>query len=372
MKMDCTFSRAEMAAALARLSGVLPTRSVLPVAYCVRFSPSEDGESVRMETTDMDRHAEASVRLSEPCEGFAPVCVPLATLLAFARAYAGVSARLVEGAGGGLMAFSSGGSKANLPTIPGREFPNIATEEGFAHVGGGPSAAFKDALSRVAYAQAIGTEKPACLGVNVGQNGTGFVAVATNGHVAAKEVVAGWKSTMEPATLPTHAVNALLRFLPDEGNISLYTSDSRVRLVTECCGAFLSGTLEQRFPYVDQVIPKDNPIIVRINREALLSAIKRVKLVVEDKDTHRTTYEVSGTGIAIHAESESGSADEFVAADVTGASLRIGFNANYVTDMLNSLSGETVIAEMKEPHYPTLWRTEQGEGVRVLMPLNLS
>src|ERR1700755_3322366 len=93
--MNLVFARAEMATALGRLASLLPSRTTLPVLNYVKITASEDGQSVKVEATDLSRHAELTVRLSESCASFLPLCLPLGTLLSVAKAYPGVSAKMV-------------------------------------------------------------------------------------------------------------------------------------------------------------------------------------------------------------------------------------------------------------------------------------
>lgn len=370
--IDCTFPRAEMAAALGRLASVLPTRTTLPVLSNVRISPSDDGESLRLEATDMDRRAEAAVPLSEACESFAPVCLPLALLLSMMVKYPGVQARLL--AKGDMVTLSSGASRGAIPALPGGEFPELWMGEGddFRAVGGGDGAALKLALSRVTHAKSEELARALLCGVHLASNGSGMVAVACDGPQLSREGAFGWETEMEPVTIANAGVDALLKFFPGEGPLKLEASQQRLRF-SNPDASLIVPTLDIPYPNYEQVIPKDGDIFVTVERVALIAALQRISLVFASNgdDLTRTVFDFSGDGISLHAASEAGEADEAVPAEVVGGPLRIGLGARLVLNALNSLPGETVTVELKAPERATIWRCEGEDGLRLVMPLRL-
>lgn len=368
--MNLTFARADMASALGRLVALIPTRSTLPVATYARITPLADGESVRVEATDLSRHGEITMRLSEPCMAFSPLCLPLGTLLGAAKDFPGVSATMKVA--GDMVVFASAGSRVKLPTIPGEEFPHMRFEDlSFEDAGGGPAGPFLLALHRVSHAICTEYAKPALLGVNFRGDGDGVVVAALDGPRIAKEIVRGWDATPTPHTIPTDGVRALLNFFPPSASLALRTSDSRLRFSDDDGATLTLPTLDEPFPNIDVAIPKDSRIIVRADRSALLAAVRRAKMVLPTNGAGRLIFTVSSDGLSLHAESEVGVADEDVAADAEGGGLRIGLNVGFVIDALTSFAGEQVIAEMSAPERAVLWREPDGDGVRVLAPLRL-
>lgn len=369
MNLDCTLNRADLVAALTRLSGVIPMRTVLPVFQCVRLSRVSTG--LRIEATDGDRHAEIPLLLAEEVPEFEPLCVPLTTLLGFVKSY-GVEVRLT-GVDGGVR-LSSGSSKAVLPAIPNQEWPAMRLEESeFVEAGIGPAPSLKVALGAVSYAICSEVAHPALMGVSFGRNGAGFVAVATNRHVVAKERLSEWEGTLEPATIPGHAASALLRFLPDDGTVTILSSGTRLRFVHDTAGTFTTGTLADPFPaaIIEQALAQSFGIRMKVGRTDLLAAIQRARLVLRSDQLTTTAFTVSASGLDIHAEGDLGVVDETVAADVEcgGDGLRIGLSGDYVAETLSSLTSDTVSLALDHPNKPALW--SDGGSTRAVFPLRL-
>jgi len=369
--LSCTFSRASMAKALDRLAALLPARTTLPALSCVRVSHVDGGMALRLEATDLSRHGDTSVALAEQCEPFAAFCLPLKRLLSVAKEYPGVLATLKGDKDSAV--FSAGGSRIKLPSMPGTEFPlmDFAGVE-WTPAGEGGAGSLRAALSLVSHA--IGTEiaKPAMIGVSLGNNGKGMLAVALDGPRLAKEFVSGWEATAGPATIPTEGVRALLNFFPVDTRLSLQASEGRMRFSDEDGGTLTVSTLDSPYPNYEQVIPRDCDIVARVSREALLSALRRVRLAFGGDDTlKRAAFTFGVEGILIHAETTEGVADDAVPADVDGREIRIGFSTTYMAELLSSLSAETVTVELKQPERATVWREEGSAGLRLLMPLRL-
>lgn len=372
--LDCVVSRQALSTALARLSGVVPTRTVIPVYQCLRISGGDGG--LRLEATDGDRHAEVSVGLADGDDDFEPVCASLATLLAFVKSCGGVEMALTVKERGLLV--STGSSKATLPMIPDSEWPTMRLDgTDFVDVAAGPALALKTALSLVEYAISTEITKPAFLGVNFGRRGSGIFTTATDAHVIARERVDAWEGEMEPVTIPSAAVYGLLRFLPDDGEMRVLASQTRLRFVHEA-GTFTTGTLSDPFPeIVERALQEGGHAnVVKVDRAALLAGVRRVAMVLREELLPRTVWTLAdGALLSLRAETELGTAEEEVAADVEcAADLLIGFSATRVAETLNSLSADTVRIAMKGPRNGTFWSNdgENAGSVRVLWPLNLN
>lgn len=369
--IDCTFARAELAAALGRLAGVLPQRTTLPVLETCRITWLESGERVRIEATDASRHAEVTLSLAEPSAEFPPFCVSLSTLLGAAGAFPGVVATLTGEQN--AVVFAAAASKVKMPTIPADEFPNLRfNETAFVDAGGGDAATLRLALSRVAYAMCAAVSNPALKGVFVSANGKRLVAVACDRHCLSKEYAEGWDiAEMAPATIPAFGVTSLCSFFPGGGHLSLRAGETRLRFTNEAGDTLTLPTLDDPYPNVEQIIPRDSDIEIRVDRAALFSAAKRVGLVLRNVGIGRVVTTVGSGHITFLAKSEIGTAEESVPAEISGDTLRIGFNVRFLIDTLSSLSGETVVAEMKAPERATIWREPNGHGMRLIMPLRL-
>lgn len=280
--VDCTFPREEMASALARLAGVIPSRTTLPVLSCVRVAATDDCSTLVLEATDHSQHAETRVELAERCEAFDPFCLPLDAFLGVAKAQRGVSGRLL--AKGDAVELSSAGSKSRMGVVPAREFPSLAfLGETFADVGNVPAEAMREAFAAVRYAIFTeNTTKPALMGVRLETEEGRLLAVACNGPALAKEIICEFSETFKAATIPTSSVGAFFRMFPNGADVLVSRTDERVRF-TGAGGTLTLPTLDSPFPDWRPVVPINAPITAQVERAALLDAVSRLQLVHRER-----------------------------------------------------------------------------------------
>ena len=69
---------------------------------------------------------------------------------------------------------------------------------------------------------------------------------------------------------------------------------------------------------------------------------------------------------------DNGTAAEEVPADYRAEAMEIGFNANYLKDILHQIDGDTVELHLADPGAPTLIRQdEKSPALYVLMPMRV-
>jgi DNA polymerase-3 subunit beta len=134
--------------------------------------------------------------------------------------------------------------------------------------------------------------------------------------------------------------------------------------------------LEGTFPKYEQVMPKESPKRLVVNREALLTACRRVSHV-SDSLSHQMTLSLGTKAITVKAESaEQGEVRDEVPAEYEGEQMEIGFNAAFVMEILKALESERVVFRLNTPVSAGLVEPEQApEGEKhlyLIMPLRLA
>lgn len=130
---------------------------------------------------------------------------------------------------------------------------------------------------------------------------------------------------------------------------------------------FLNGT----FPDYNRVIPRSNTNILTVDRVAFLNAVRRVGIFVE-VDGGLEKFRISSDNILIKSNDPSlcTSAREQVPCSYTGTDLTIGFNAVYLTEILNTLKSSDVEVSLGDAGRPGIFRpTEEPENTELLMLL---
>ena len=139
----------------------------------------------------------------------------------------------------------------------------------------------------------------------------------------------------------------------------------------------ISRLIDETYPNYESVIPSDNDKTLKVNRDALISSIRRVSLYAS-ATTHQVKFDVNKSNITISAQDLDfgGEAKEFIDCEFKGEKLEIGFNSTYVLDMLTHLDSDKVTFKFSLPTRAGIVSPEtssEDEDITMLvMPVRLT
>ena len=118
----------------------------------------------------------------------------------------------------------------------------------------------------------------------------------------------------------------------------------------------ISRTISEVFPDYESVIPTDNNNKLTVDKKTLLGAIKRVS-IFSNKSTHQVALDISRGQLFITTEDpeSSSKAKEEVIAEYEGEDLTIGYNGEYLKDVINHTDGDKVVLKLNTPISATLF-----------------
>lgn len=177
--------------------------------------------------------------------------------------------------------------------------------------------------------------------------------------------------------MPKKALNVIKNILPSGENVIVDYNDVNTRFSTENL-TIICRLIDGKYPAYNAVIPKENPNVMTINRVMFLNSLRRVAIFAS-KSTHLIKLKVNGNQLVISAEDVdfSNKAEEKLPCDYHGHEIQIGFNAKFLSEMLQNLQSEDITLSMSEPNRAGLIHPvdglEEGEDILMLvMPLMLS
>jgi DNA polymerase III subunit beta len=109
--------------------------------------------------------------------------------------------------------------------------------------------------------------------------------------------------------------------------------------------------IDGKYPNYDAVIPTENPNKLTIDRNALLTTIRRVSIFA-NQSTHQVRFKLSGKELVLSAEDldfSKESKDRLTCA-YEGDDLEIGFNSKFLVEMLNNIDTDEVCLQMSAPN----------------------
>lgn len=169
--------------------------------------------------------------------------------------------------------------------------------------------------------------------------------------------------------VPTKTIAELDRSLGDDGDVKIFFSDNQV-FFDMGTTRIVSRLIEGEFPNYEQVIPKEAKDKVVISRERLLPAIRRVALFT-NPESMAVRIDVARDKIVLSKSAPYlGEARVELDADYKGKEMAVGFNPDYLIDLLKNMDQETVSLELVDPDKPGVIRLG-SEYVYVVLPMQI-
>lgn len=242
-----------------------------------------------------------------------------------------------------------------------------------------PAGALAEALRQVVRAASNDDARPLLTGVLVAAEGDGVRMVATDSYRLALRDLSGTEPlpTGDQILIPARALMELQRLLPgakDDAAATVGLSVSDLDATFETSGVRLTTRLlDGRFPDYRQLIPPGYPNALRVGKDALLDALRRVRLLVRDNTTPvRLSMRSGGVELTVVSQ-EVGHASEDVDADYEGEELTVAFNPTYLIDGVEAAQGDEVVLETVDATKPATVRAPEHDEYRyLLMPVRVS
>ena len=331
--------RDELLGPLSAVSGIIERRHTLPILSNVLIDGT--GNALSFLATDIEIQIQA--RSAAKPEGEArAVTVGARKLVDILRALPDGSEVTLQQQDKRLLV-KAGKSRFTLQTLPAEDFPKLAKPAGEVARFSLGQKALRRALSLVQYAMAQQDIRYYLNGLLMVVEEKQLKLVATDGHRLA------YAAMKLPGELPRQEVIVPRKTILE---LSKLLADSDDAVNVELAGtqaSFSFGTIELvsklvdgKFPDYTRVIPTGHKNKLQIDREALRQALLRAAILSNEK--FRGVRWVLGDGslkiVSSNAEQEE--AQEELEVKYSGDALDIGFNVNYLLDVLNNVSGASV------------------------------
>jgi len=200
--------------------------------------------------------------------------------------------------------------------------------------------------------------------------------VATDGHrlsLVDRELTEKMSSlSSNGVIIPRKGLNEMRKLLENVDDDFLMAIEGAQLIVKHKETVLMIRLIEGKYPNYRQLIPQNLSEQVKIPREALLASLKRVSLLSNQK-SRGVTLSLSQGRLEISSNNpDLGDAKEEMEIDYKGKDMKIGFNAKYILDVLNSMSEDQISLELKDQLSPGLVRPKSDSSYTcVIMPMRI-
>ncbi|MFB6368279.1 MAG: DNA polymerase III subunit beta, partial [Gemmatimonadota bacterium] len=219
----------------------------------------------------------------------------------------------------------------------------------------------QDLIERTSFAVSTEESRPILNGVLWQLRSDHTSMVATNGHRLAmmREELEDVDAPEADLIVPPKALDQVDNLFDDEEEVEVARSENHLGFRSDDRVVF-TRLIEGPYPNYNQVIPDDNNMIAMADRDALAAAIRRMAVVASDQ-THRVRLEFKGDTLQFRVQTpDLGEAEDQLPVDYDGEDLEIGFNANYLLEILRYMPDEDVKMSFKAPERAATFEPASG------------
>ena len=342
--MELVIQQGDLAFAVGKAFAAVSTKSPMPLLSCVLLEVEKGG--LRVTGTDL----EVTTAVTVPCttSTVGRVAVSARHLNEVVRkmprgalqiGFAGEQLEIKYGDGRGWSRFPVQDA-SDFPRVPELKAESKITLE---------AEALSRLVARTAYAASTDATRPQLSGVLLQTTADKLMLVSTDGHRLARASRSGAFGGVgkDGVIVPSRALSAVSR-IADEATspIEIEIAGSRNQAsfsaqVGEHRVQVLVRLLQGPYPNYEQVIPKNNPKEMTVDRQDLLEAVDIVASHA-DNVTRQVRFAIKGDKLGVSSATELGAGEHEIAATYGGDAMDIGYNATYLIEMLKSMPTESV------------------------------
>ncbi len=367
--MKLNFNRQALSDALGLLTSVVPSRTPKPILMCLCIKAEDN--TARVCATDLEvgmSYIISEVQVEKP----GAIAVPAEQLAAIVRESADdvLVMQAKEGTCeviGADSHFTIYGQQADTyPAVPGFDGPaqmEVALNS------------LQEAISQCLFATAKESTRYALNGVLWEIKGKKLSLVATDGRRLARSRLnlastPDKKITEAKIIVPAKTMGLLERLGTDKKDtVAVRLVDNQI--LFSCNNIIISSNLvEGNFPKYEDIIPTDYQKKLSLSTEAVLSAVRRASLLTSEESRGIRLSISSGSMTFAGRAPETGDARVDMPIEYKGESIEIGFNPQFLIEILRVIKTPQFEMELGESDRPGLIKSGQNL-LYVLMPISL-
>lgn len=368
--MRAKVAKKDMLPSIMRTVSIADRKSVVPILSDVLLEFCENKLIVK--ATDLDH----SVIESVPAEvdTFGSIAVPALTLSDIVKKSPEKSVLEFSLADKGeKLVVSSGKSKFELSTLDPKDFPELVPLKDGSKFRV-KAADLNKLISRTKFSMSPEENRHNLNGIYFHKEDGKLKAASTDGHrLSASSIDADIKDDIPGVIISKKTVFEVKKLLDGfNGDVEITFTQNQVQFTLGEV-TFISKLVDGTFPEYKRVIPEVSGDFFQVDRVGFAEIIDRIAVISEDKVRSVKLELKDGTLFFYVANNKIGSGQDEI--EVTTPVQQVwtaGFNASYLMDVAQTLSGQSLKIYIKESLSPILLVDEsEPESMFVIMPMRI-
>jgi len=362
---------------LQQVAGIVEKRHTLPILSNILIT--KQGTRVSFISTDIEMQITASASIGAGTENESTT-VSARKLVDILKALPS-NDEVTLSLAAQKLSITQNRSKFSLQTLPSTEFPTVVRSDQFPARVQLAQKDVKRLLHLVSFSMAQQDIRYYLNGMLIVVDKNHLKAVATDGHRLAfaqltidhaEKITLADQAEKTEVIIPRKAISELQKTLRDDDHeVTIEIASNQARFILDDL-EILSKLIEGRFPDYQRVIPQNHNKKIDFNRELLLGALARVAILTSDK-FKGVRLILSPDQLRISStNAEQEEAQEDIAIEYQGELLDIGFNVQYLIDVLTTLHADVICLSLLDQNSSALLTTATDPDFRyVVMPMRI-
>lgn len=372
MSNQLKIGKERLSKTLGLLKNALDRRVTLPILQHIYLK--NDGKELILKATDMDLSFEATIPIEG--QGDWSITIPgrkfIDTIQSFPTAE--LTLEITDSANRLWVRAKDMNSEQNIQ--PSEGYPELPSHNGKLAQIKLPIQKLKEAISLASIAVSRDTTKPTMAAVLLHIQKTNIRLVSTDGfRLAIAEIPCETKINEDvKLVVPRRALDLFPLLLTSEGEVTI-AWDATTLFIDQPGLKFSARLVNGNFPAYEKVIPQELPKKVLMDRDLFGKRLRFVGLKKDDYNKNvRLVFEYPNLKI-IFQHPDEGTNQSTLPFSGEEQSFELAFNIDYLTEILDRLTGEDVVYQFKDEIGQGVFTSPSIEGFTfryILMPVRFA
>ena len=364
MKIIC--EREELVAKVSLVARAVSTRTAVQILSGILLR-AEAGE-LHLAATDMELSLRASLAAQVEDEGAA--VVPGRLLVDIARLLPENEVAIEHRPEEGSVRITCGTASYRLHTYNAEDFPRLVDVDALQtfSVDREP---LLETINRVSRSASRDESRPVLTGILARFETGKLVMAATDSYrLSVKETPLEGAAQELEAIIPARALQELTRVAASGDQVELGVQENQV--VFNADAAWLTTRrIDGQFPNYKQLLPESFEHDLTLPRAEVLDIVRRVAVMAQRNSPLRLRFAEGELTVAAQTQ-DVGEARESMPVQFAGEPLEIGFNAEFLRDGIEAVTGDELQLKLISPLRPGLLTSADDDFWYLIMPIRLA
>ena len=374
--MKFILSSLKLLKAVQSLSGVINSSNTLPILDDFLFNISEN--ELKITASDLETTMIVTIQ-PDLVEGAGEVTIPARLLIDILKNFPDIPVSFNIDESTLAIEITTGEGRYKMAGHKSDEFPQVPVlmEAAKWEI---PADVLACGFEKTVFATGNDEIRPVMTGVFMEMTNNGLNFVATDAHKLVRYRRMDIKADeLASFIVPKKPINQLKNALSGKADEMVTVEFNKTNASFTMSGfKLVCRLIDGRYPNYEAVIPQSNPNKLTIDRQLLLSAIRRVA-IFSSKATHQIRFKIAGQELVLTAEDLDyyNEAKERLSCNYEGNDMEIGFNSRFFQEMLGNLNQQEIMLEMSAPNragliIPVDNQNADEDILMLLMPVMLN